>query len=163
MEENCVDRKIDGVEHEIVPFIGIPKRWVNPALKIYALLFVGYTIWIVYQEFSIASKTLTERFTFLVPHLGAFSVLEVILIVVLIQLWDILMYLTYRLRANLAKIAAQSRAEGEAIGLAKGEESGRAAAHHDWEAWYRRLQEANAKGLPFDEPPPALNGGKKDT
>ena len=86
-----------------------------------------------------------------------------ILIVVLIQLWDILMYLTYRLRANLAKIAAQSRAEGEAIGLAKGEESGRAAAHHDWEAWYRRLQEANAKGLPFDEPPPALNGAKKDT
>ena len=64
------------------------------------------------------------------------------------------MYLTYRLRANLAKIAAQSRAEGE--------ESGRAAAHQDWEAWYRRLQEANAKGLPFDEPPPALNGAKKD-
>ena len=158
MEENCVDGKIDEVEHEIVPFIGIPKRWVNPALKIYALLFVGYTIWIVYQEFSTASKTLTERFTFLVPHLGPFSVLEVILIVVLIQLWDILMYLTYRLRANLAKIAAQSRAEGRA----EGEESGRAAAHQDWEAWYRRLQEANAKGLPFDEPPPALNGGKKD-
>ena len=159
MEENCVDGKIDEVEPEIVPFIGIPRRWVNPALKIYALLFVGYTLWIVYQEFSIASKTLTERFTFLVPHLGAFSVLEVILIVVLIQLWDILMYLTYRLRANLAKIAAQSRAEGRA----EGEESGRTAAHQDWEAWYRRLQEANAKGLPFDEPPPTLNGVKKDT
>ena len=95
----------------------------------------------------------------LVPHLGAFSVLEVILIVVLIQLWDILMYLTYRLKANLAKIAAQSRAEGRV----EGEERGRAAAHQDWEAWYRRLQEANAKGVPFDEPPPALNGAKKDT
>ena len=69
------------------------------------------------------------------------------------------MYLTYRLRANLAKIAAQSRAEGRA----EGEESGRTAAHQDWEAWYRRLQEANAKGLPFDEPPPTLNGAKKDT
>lgn len=68
------------------------------------------------------------------------------------------MYLTYRLRANLAKIAARSRAEGRA----EGEESGRAAAHQDWEAWYRRLQAANAKGLPFDEPPPALNGAKKD-
>ena len=77
------------------------------------------------------------------------------------------MYLTYRLKANLAKIAAQSRAEGraegEAIGLTKGEASGKAAAHQDWESWYCRLQEANAKGIPFDEPPPALNGEKKDT
>ena len=40
--------------------------------------------------------------------------------------------------------------------LAEGEAKGRSEMHKAWLAWYRKSEEAKAKGLPFDEPPPEL-------
>lgn len=68
------------------------------------------------------------------------------------------MYLTNKFKTNLAKIRAESRAEGESIG----ETRGRAEAYQLWTEWYNRQQEAKAQGLPFDEPPPSLNGEKNE-
>ena len=58
----------------------------------------------------------------------------------------------------------KARSEGEEIGLAKGREEVRKEArenlriHHDrWESWWQRLQNAQAQGLPFDEPPPQMD------
>lgn len=64
------------------------------------------------------------------------------------------MYLTNKFKTNLAKIRAESRAEGET--------RGRAEAYRLWTEWYNRQQEAKAQGLPFDEPPPSLNGEKNE-
>lgn len=38
---------------------------------------------------------------------------------------------------------------------AEAREEGRAEANHEWVDWYRSKAEADDKGLPFDEPPPA--------
>ena len=38
----------------------------------------------------------------------------------------------------------------------KARQAGRAAQHAEWEAWNQRRKDADAKGVPFDEPPPKL-------
>lgn len=149
MEDNRTD---DDSGAKIVPFIGIPRKWANPALKIYSFIFLGYAIWVAYQAFGGTTKPLMEKMALLVTHIGAFSVVEAITIVALIQVWDIIMYLTNKFKTDLAKIRAEVRAEGEAIG--------RAEAYQIWTEWYNRQEEAKARGLPFDEPPPSLNGEK---
>ena len=131
-----------------------PPVLIYTPLKIYSFIFLGYAVWVTYQELGNATKTLMEKIAFLVPHIGAFSVVEAITIVALIQIWDIIMYLTNKFKANLAKIRAESRAEGEA--------KGRAEAYQIWTEWYGRQEEAKAQGLPFDEPPPTLNGEKDE-
>ena len=76
------------------------------------------------------------------------------------------MYLTRRFMTDVAKIRAegveqgraegveQGKAEGLAQGKAEGVEEGRAVAHHQWQEWNARRMEAEAKGEPFNEPPP---------
>ena len=39
---------------------------------------------------------------------------------------------------------------------AEGRAEGRSEMHNAWLVWYRKSEEAKAKGLPFDEPPPEL-------
>ena len=43
-----------------------------------------------------------------------------------------------------------------AEGRAEGKVEGRSEMHKAWLAWYRKSEEAKAKGIPFDEPPPEL-------
>ena len=33
----------DDRDAEIVPLIGIPRKWANPTLKLYSFIFLGYT------------------------------------------------------------------------------------------------------------------------
>ena len=60
------------------------------------------------------------------------------------------MYLTNRFRTDVEKV----RAEGIEQGKAEGIEQGIAAAYQQWQEWNTRRMDAEAKGLPFDEPPP---------
>ena len=53
-----------------------------------------------------------------------------------------------------ATIAAEAKAEGLAEGLAEG----KASVYQEIAAWNTRRLEAEAKGIPFDEAPPAQNG-----
>ena len=58
------------------------------------------------------------------------------------------------------------RAEGIEIGKAQGLEQGRAEgirqAYQEIADWNNRRLEAEAKGIPFDEPPPIGNGSNTD-
>ncbi len=46
----------------------------------------------------------------------------------------------------------------------QGIEQGRSENHREWSDWNTRRQEAEAKGIPFNEPPPPNpNGVKKET
>ena len=174
------------IEHdkdaEIVPFIGIQRKWANATLKLYSFIFLGYTIWVVFQEFGDATKTLQGKLAFLVPHLGAFSVFEAVTIIAFIQIWDVIMYLTNRFKANIENIRVTSEArgiakgkvEGRAEGIAEGKVEGRAEgkvegraearaeANQVFSDWYQRLESAKARGVPFDEPPPFLKGDKTE-
>ena len=42
------------------------------------------------------------------------------------------------------------------------EKRGEARANSAWEAWYKRMKEAEAKGEPFDEPPPSIGNPEDD-
>ena len=42
-------------------------------------------------------------------------------------------------------------------GIEQGIEQGIAAAHQQWQSWNARRMEAEAKGEPFNEPPPTLS------
>ena len=53
-----------------------------------------------------------------------------------------------------AKGMAEGRAKGMAEGRTEGRTEGEAEANTRWRAWYSRLLEAQARGEPFDEPPP---------
>ncbi len=53
-----------------------------------------------------------------------------------------------------AKGRAEGRAEGRAKGMAEGRAEGMAEAYQKISAWNARRLAAEAKGLPFDEPPP---------
>ncbi len=54
MPKNKDDVYDENRENEIVTFVGIPRKWVNPTLKICAVIFIGFAIWISFQEFSSA-------------------------------------------------------------------------------------------------------------
>ena len=53
---------------------------------------------------------------------------------------------------------AQSLAKAKEQGIEQGVEQGRAEAYQAIAAWNRRRLAAEAKGVPFNEPPPSQNG-----
>ena len=56
----------------------------------------------------------------------------------------------------------EGRTEGREEGRTEGREEGRTEGRHEqqerWLQWLERQRQAEANGLPFDEPPPSLNG-----
>ena len=148
----------DERDDEIVPFIGIPRKWTNPAVKIYALLFLAYSGWVGYQRLRETADPLVERLAGLWTHLAASGFVEGLLLVSLVHIGDILMYLTRKFMTKVTKIQAESFEEGKAEGLEQGIEQGLeqgiATAYRQWQAWNTRRMEAEAKGEPFNEPPP---------
>ena len=49
---------------------------------------------------------------------------------------------------------ARGRAEGRLEGRVEGHAEGRVESNTKWRDWLNRKNEAEAQGLPFDEPPP---------
>ena len=141
MPKNKDDASDENRENEIVTFVGIPRKWVNPTLKIYAVIFLGFAIWISFQEFS-SAKTPVERLGTIFTYLATFSVVEAIGLVAIIQLVDVIMYLTNKFKTNVRKQVEEAAAKG------RNEE------YELWATWNTRRIEAETKGIPFDEPPP---------
>ena len=63
-----------------------------------------------------------------------------------------------RFRRGIEQGLEQGREEGLEQGLKQGIEQGRAEVRAELEAWYARMEAARARGEPFDEPPPGVNG-----
>lgn len=139
-------------DNEIVTFIGIQRKWVNPALKIYSFTFLGYALWIIYRMFEGGTQDLTDRLSALFTHLAGFSVVEGLTVVAIIQLVDLIMYLTNKFKTKVKKQVSEAKAEGVAEGKAEGREE----IQNVWVEWNTRRIEAERKGIPFDEHPPRL-------
>ena len=60
------------------------------------------------------------------------------------------------LAQGIAQGLAQGLEQGLEQGIAQGQKEGREQVQHRWEDWFRRREEAERKGEPFDEPPPTL-------
>lgn len=55
----------------------------------------------------------------------------------------------------VAKDAGATNAEPIARAIQKARAKGREEAHRTWRDWYARFADAKARGVPFDEAPPA--------
>ncbi len=146
----------EGRDNEIVTFIGIPRKWVNPALKIYSFIFLGYAIWLIYLKFNSGSQMLSDRLSDPFTHLAGFSVVEGLTIVATIQLVDLIMYLTNKFKTKVKKQVNEAKAEGKEEGKTEGREEIQKA----WVAWNTRRIDSETKGIPFDELPPTLPESK---
>ena len=62
------------------------------------------------------------------------------------------------MREGLKKGIQEGLEKGIQEGLEKGMQEGRQEQHERWLEWLDRRQQAEASGLPFDEPPPGLSG-----
>ena len=81
---------------------------------------------------------------------------------------ETIMVVANYLRQNLleplkARQRAEGRAEGIAEGIAEGRAEGRAETNAEWRTWNERRMAAEAKGEPFDEPPPDSKYEKNGT
>ncbi len=137
-------------DNEIVPFIGIQRKYVNIASKVYSILFLGYAAWIFIRKFLNSSKILEDRLEGIWAHLAGFSIVEGVVMIAIIQIGDIAMYLTSKFKMKVKKQVEAAEAKGRAEGEAKG----RAENYQLWAAWNERRMGAEIKGIPFNEPPP---------
>ena len=81
--------------------------------------------------------------------IGAIMILAVVLVLAIDGKENLKVTLTRWLREKVdEEKRAQERAEGRV--------QGRSDMHRAWSDWYRRFQEAEENGEPFDEPPPKL-------
>lgn len=148
----------EGRDNEIVTFIGIPRKWVNPALKIYSFIFLGYAIWVIYLGFNSGTQVLSNRLSALFTHLAGFSVVEGLSVVAIIQMVDLIMYLTNKFKTKVKKQVSAAKAEGRVEGRVEGREEIQKA----WVDWNTRRIEAETRGIPFDEHPPTLPEDTQD-
>ena len=146
----------DERDDEIVPFIGIPRKWTNLVVKIYAFLFLAYSGWVGYKSLSKTADPILERLSGFWTHLAASGFVVGLIFVSLVHIGDLLMYLTRKFMADVAKIRAEGVEEGRVEGIA--------VTHRQWQDWNTRRMEAEAKGEPFNEPPPTPpeNGAPTD-
>ena len=92
----------------------------------------------------------------------------------LIPLWGALTVIVVDIRRRIvvllpdgrAKIMAKGREkgreEGREEGKAEGRTEGSVETHSAWADWYARWEECDAKGEPFNEPPPAPPDGYRN-
>ena len=87
----------------------------------------------------------------IVVQLAAFIVVSTGSIFILFQGVDSIMFLTQLYKERLERKVKKAKAEGKAEGL----EQGKAEVRQQWAGWNTRRVEAEAQGIPFDEPPPS--------
>ena len=113
--------------------------WIVLQILILFVLTVVYTI-IIWQVEDTGTQTTLDTFRTVVKEVVPFSQFALLCIVGIFELGGAIMFFfTHKME------------EATAAGI----EQGRTEVYQEWLAdWEKRRQEAIAKGLPFDEPPP---------
>ena len=76
---------------------------------------------------------------------------------ILTEVIDMVFGSWYRERTR-ERARAEGLEEGKKAGLEAGKKAGMHEQHERWMEWLDRRRQAEANGVPFDEPPPSLNG-----
>ena len=141
-----------------VPILSIRRLWVDLALKIFSVEVITYTILVVRHEVAQGNSPM-ETAQVIVVQLAAFIVVSTGSIFILFQGVDSIMFLTQLYKERLERKVKKAKAEGIEQGIeqgkAEGLAQGKAEARQQWAGWNTRRVEAEAKGIPFNEPPPS--------
>ena len=90
---------------------GIPKKWLNPVFYIFAVVFSGYALWVIYGEVIEGGKagiSPLKTANSIVMHLSAFTVLLTIIIIIFCKGLERIMYYL-----DVKRIADQLRQRAE--------------------------------------------------
>ena len=132
------------------PLISGRPEWI--ALEIFTLFVstVVYTV-IIWQDVSASAQTTLEAFKATVKEVVPFSQFALIYIIGAFELGGEIMI---RFTSKIEQALEQGRKEGRKEGREEGREEGRVEIYRAWTDWNKRREEADAKGVPFNETPP---------
>ena len=132
------------------PLISGRPEWI--VLEIFTLFVstVVYTV-IIWQDVSASAQTTLEAFKATVKEVVPFSQFALIYIIGAFELGGEIMI---RFTSKIEQALEQGRKEGRKEGREEGREEGRVEIYRAWTDWNKRREEADAKGVPFNETPP---------
>ncbi len=138
-----------------VAFLSSRIDWISLQILILFVFTIVYTV-IIWRVEAPNAQTTLDIFRAVVKAVVPFSQYALLCILGVFELGGTLMLLYFH------KIE-QATKQGREQGIEQGLEQGRSEAHRAWSDWNTRRQEAEAKGLPFNEPPPSNpeNGTRK--
>ena len=147
-----------------VTLLSTRQTWISLQVIILFLLEIVYVI-IFWQYESTKDQATMEAVIATAKDVSICIVPTIVAIIGMFEIGgEIMIRFTSLMQKAIAEGVSQGIAEGKAEGKAEGIAEGKAAegkaegkaeVYRAWHAdWVRRKQEAEAKGIPFDEPPP---------
>ena len=129
---------------------------------IFASAGIGFLVW--YEIFENTADTLPETIMAIMRGIGIITVGAAGLSLLTTEAPRFIMVMAdYFTKRWLEPLKEKRRAEREKLraeGHAEGHAEGRTEERQMWEAWNERRMAAEAKGEPFDEPPPGKASGQ---
>ena len=133
-------------------FLSSRLDWIIFQILILFILTIVYTV-IIWRVEAPNAQTMLDTFRVVVKEVVPFSQYALLCILGVFELGGTLMLLYFHKIEQAAK-----------QGIEQGIEQGRSETYREWSDWNTRRQEAEAKGIPFNEPPPPNpNGAKKES
>ena len=143
------------MKNQRVTLLSTRQTWISLQIIILFLLEVVYVI-IFWQYESGKDQATMEA---VIATAKDVSVLILPTIVNIIGIFEIGGEIMIRFTSLMQKAIAEGIEQGITQGIEQGKAEGKAEIYRAWHAdWERRKQEAEAKGVPFNEPPPPKPG-----
>ena len=135
------------MQNKRVPIFSFAQKTLLPDFIFFIVVVGSYAVVVGKHELAQGRENSVETLIAIVEHVSTFIPVAIFLTFtfeiggsIVMVLWNLY---KRRQEAHLEQVVAKARAEA----LAQ--------ADREWTTWYNRMMEAQAKGLPFDVPPPA--------
>ncbi len=139
------------MQNKRVPIFSFAQKTLLPDFIFFIVVVGSYAVVVGKHELAQGRESSVETLIAIVEHVSTFIPVAIFLTFtfeiggsIVMVLWNLY---KRRQEAHLEQVVAKARAEGRAEALAQ--------SNREWTTWYNRMMEAQAKGLPFDEPTPA--------
>ena len=155
---NMVAKSTKNDTQDLIPFLGVRRKWGAFALHIFVQFVFIYTIFVIHDH--VASgwqgfKSIKAIVADIAPGIAAAAFIPILIFaeveIVMILYNMVKEQIEARQSRRIEKIRAEGKAEGKAEGIAEG----KALAKQEWREWLERKEASEAAGTPFDEPPPS--------
>ena len=153
-----VDKSSKNDTQDLIPFLGVRRKWGAFALHIFVQFVFIYSIFVIHDH--VASgwqgfKTLKAIVADIAPGIAAAAFIPILIFAEVEILMILYNMVKEQIEARQSRRIEKVRAEGKAEGIVEGKAEGKALAQQEWREWLERKEAAEAAGTPFDDPPPS--------
>lgn len=154
------------MENKRISVFSFAKDLILVDFIFFLIVVISYAIVVTQHELAVGRENAVETLIVIVGHISSFIPVAIVLTLIF-EVGGFLIMILWRLyqrrleeAIEQAKIEARTEgiaegiAEGRTEGRTEGEAAGIAKNYQLWAAWNNRRIEAEARNLPFDEPPP---------